>query len=463
MSSLPTAEVPEQTLAARAFARSLNMLLKYVRMYGIRHKRSSDQFEVAWKELRSAVGRSAGLLIGVSGSKLLVDGVPLETGGAERAFTELMGASGIGSIQFLPSVSMDDFERMVQAFSLAKPATLLSQLKLALPDPAQGSIRLNEIRYIQHDSSKPQPVSGAAADPNSPSPIAAHLAASSIADSKAQKLGNWLSDPNKLLQLIIAAHGDEKRAGGNGTSGVSGSGAANGNGTGSGEGTGSFACGGPVDETEVFGILRWITQLGKTSKESDPEMAACAVEAGLAMAPSGPARTLVQQTLAHLATLPQQEGPQAAMLIKLAENPAIRCALERYERGEVKVNAVRDMLERMNREMEDLRKVLSSHEESISKAGLAIESRAEILDRQFWASVPERGKLGVLLTPDAYCIPTRNVRSFLEELLQRGDTALAAKVLRSYTECIAGAEVEGRRKCAIGLNDLADLYPRAGS
>src|SRR3954471_22701850 len=129
MSSLPTAEVPEQTLAARAFARSLNMLLKYVRMYGIRHKRSSDQFEVAWKELRSAVGRSAGLLIGVSGTKLLVDGVPLETGGAERAFTELVGASGIGSIQFLPSVTADEFERMVQAFSLAKPTTLLNQLK----------------------------------------------------------------------------------------------------------------------------------------------------------------------------------------------------------------------------------------------------------------------------------------------------------------------------------------------
>src|SRR4051812_9366682 len=154
MSSLPTAEVPEQTLAARASARSLNMLLKYVRMYGIRHKRSSDQFEIAWKELRAAVGGASGLLIGVSGSKLLVDGVPLETGGAEKAFTELVGASGIGSFQFLPSVTTEEFERMVQAFSLAKPNTLLSQLKMALSDWAQGSIRINEVRYVQHDPSK---------------------------------------------------------------------------------------------------------------------------------------------------------------------------------------------------------------------------------------------------------------------------------------------------------------------
>src|SRR5205085_5814332 len=109
-------------------------------------------------------------------------------------------------------------------------------------------------------------------------------------------------------------------------------------------------------------------------KESDPATAAAAMEASIADAPTGNARSMVQQTLAHLATLPQQEGPQPAMLIKLAENLAIRFALERYERGEVKVNAVRDMLERMNREMDDLRKVLSSHEECISKAGLGIES-----------------------------------------------------------------------------------------
>ena len=472
MSSPTSGQVPEQALAARAFARSLNMLLKYVRMYGIRHKRSSDQFEVAWKELRTAVGNSAGLLIGVSGSKLLVDGVPLEAGGAERAFTELVGASGIGSIQFLPSVTMDEFERMVQAFSLAKPTTLLSQLKVALTDHAQGSIRINEVRYVQSDGTKHEGTgtgSGGGEPGGVSTPVAAHLTASGIADGKVQKFGNWMSDPNKLLQLIIAAHGDDKRGAGAGPGSGSASGTGSGTGGGSGTGdvgdsSGSFAASsGPIDETEVFGILRWITQLSKADKSSDSETAAIAAEAGIAEAPAGRARSLVQQTLAHLSTLPQPEGPQPAMLIKLAENLAIRFALERYERGEVKVNAVRDMLDRMNKEMEDLRKVLSAHEETINKAGISVESRAEILDRQFWAAVPERGKLGVLLTPDAYCIPARNVRSFVEELLIRGDYATATHVLRSYLECVTGTEPDGRRKCAIGLSDLSDLYFRTAA
>jgi len=473
MSSPTSGQVPEQALAGRAFARSLNMLLKYVRMYGIRHKRSSDQFEIAWKELRTAVTGSAGLLIGVSGSKLLVDGVPLEAGGAERAFTELVGASGIGSFQFLPSVTMEEFERMVQAFSLAKPSNLLSQLKLALSDHAQGSIRINELRYIQHDGTKPEGAGIGGPDPDAPStPVVAHLAASGIADQKMAKFGNWLSDPNKLLQLIIAAHGEDKRGGGTGTGTGSGTGdgtgdgsggASGGDGSGVGDGTGPFTASvGPVAETEVLGILRWLTQLGKTEKETDPATAVAAMEATIAEAPTGNARSLVQQTLAHLANMPQQEGPQPSMLIKLAENLAIRFALERYERGEVKVNAVRDMLDRMNKEMEDLRKVLSSHEDTITKAGISVESRAEILDRQFWAAVPERGKLGVLLTPDAYCIPARNVRSFVEELLTRGDTATATKVLRSYLDCVASKEPDARRKAAIGLSDLPDLYSRAG-
>lgn len=462
MSSPTTGQVPEQALAARAFARSLNMLLKYVRMYGIRHKRTSDQFEIAWKELRASVSSASGLLIGVSGSKLLVDGVPLETGGAEKAFTELVGASGIGSFQFLPSVTMEEFERMVQAFSLAKPNTLLSQLKMALTDSVHGSIRINEVRYVQHDPLKPEGAGPGTGGPGTTAPVAAHLATTAMAENKALKFGNWLNDPNKLLQLIIAAHGDDKRGSGAGAGPGQGGAGPGGSGTGTGDGTGSFSSGGPVAETEVLGILRWLTQLGKTEKETDPATAAAAMEASIAEAPTGNARSLVQQTLAHLANLPQQEGPQPSMLIKLAENLAIRFALERYERGEVKVNAVRDMLERMNKEMEDLRRVLSSHEETISKAGISVESRAEILDRQFWASVPERGKLGVLLTPDAYCIPARNVRSFVEELLGRGDNTTATKVLHSYLGCISSREADARRKCAIGLSDLPDLYSRPG-
>ena len=70
--------------------------------------------------------------------------------------------------------------------------------------------------------------------------------------------------------------------------------------------------------------------------------------------------------------------------------------LERYEKGEVKVNAVRQMLDRMNPEIESLRKILGAHEDKMSDAGLMVETHREILDRQFWAAVPESGKRTVL-------------------------------------------------------------------
>ena len=93
------------------------------------------------------------------------------------------------------------------------------------------------------------------------------------------------------------------------------------------------------------------------------------------------------------------------MLVQLAEHLAIRFALERYEKGEVKVNAVRQMLDRMNQEIEALRKILGAHEDKMSDAGILAESHREILDRQFWAGVPESGKRTVLLSTEAWCIP----------------------------------------------------------
>jgi hypothetical protein len=54
--------------AARAFVHSLNILLKFARLYEFGHVRTAAQFEVAWKELRVALdhGGDAGLLLGAS-------------------------------------------------------------------------------------------------------------------------------------------------------------------------------------------------------------------------------------------------------------------------------------------------------------------------------------------------------------------------------------------------------------
>jgi len=74
--------------SARAFVRSLNILLKFARLYEFGHVRTMAQFETAWKELHAALqeSRDTGLLLGASGNQILLDGVPLGAAAAEKKF-----------------------------------------------------------------------------------------------------------------------------------------------------------------------------------------------------------------------------------------------------------------------------------------------------------------------------------------------------------------------------------------
>src|SRR6266404_4266309 len=122
--------------AGRAFVRSLNILLKFARLYGYEHARTIEQLQTAWQELHTAMppGTDAGLLLGATGSQLLLDGVPLEGSPAEKQFAELLSAAGVGSVQFFSCIAQDELNRFVRAFPTgkAKPAELALQLKAAL-------------------------------------------------------------------------------------------------------------------------------------------------------------------------------------------------------------------------------------------------------------------------------------------------------------------------------------------
>ena len=98
---------PETQTGARAFVRSLNILLKFARLYEFGHVRTAAQFETTWKELRSALdnGGESGLLLGASGTQILLDGVPLGAAAAERSFAQLLSSSGIASIHFAQSLT----------------------------------------------------------------------------------------------------------------------------------------------------------------------------------------------------------------------------------------------------------------------------------------------------------------------------------------------------------------------
>jgi hypothetical protein len=96
--------------SARAFVRSLNILLKFARLYEFGHVRTMAQFETAWKELHSALdeSRDTGLLLGASGNQILLDGVPLGAAAAEKSFLLPPESPAFTSRQILPNRNSRD-------------------------------------------------------------------------------------------------------------------------------------------------------------------------------------------------------------------------------------------------------------------------------------------------------------------------------------------------------------------
>ena len=586
---------PESRGGARAFVRSLNILLKFARLYEFGHVRTAAQFETAWKELRGALDESSGsgLLLGASGNQILLDGVPLGASAGEKSFAQMLMSSGIASIHFSPTLTQPQFARFVRAFPSgnAKPSSLAEQLKSALA--GETSIKVNEIRYVAEDSS----VAGIK--------MAAQLTAKALG-AQGDKFKDFFEDPNKLLQMILAAEssrgggggggggtgpgfgpggggsggvpggggtgaGGVGSGGGSGTASHSGSlwessgggssaggglgtgsatGGGAGNGPGGGSGSGSGGSGGPgggpggsggggvgtgsggsgagggvgigggggtgiggggsgvgggasgsggggeapgkwltasallrgstlggggsvaggsgtgpgaggvgfnVAEDDVRAMLGLFAQLGKSRKDPEAKMDVPTFQSRLSAMPVRAQFTL-QQALAGLAAQAPSEKADKPMLLKLAEHVAIRFALDSYERGELRVNAVKQLLDRMNSEIEALRKILGSQEEMMAQAGLSVQTYTELLDQEFWEQVPEENKKEVLTSDEAWCVPPRNVRAFLEDMLRRGELKTVNEILMKYAACIALEAPEARRTTAIGLSDLAELY-----
>ncbi|MFI5110457.1 MAG: HEAT repeat domain-containing protein, partial [Terriglobales bacterium] len=217
----------------------------------------------------------------------------------------------------------------------------------------------------------------------------------------------------------------------------------------------------PLQEEEVIQAIRMLTHFSQAAQ--DPNVTPEVLKAEISKAPEG-AKVNLAQLLETLASqVSHDEKSDTPLLMKAAEHMAIRFALDRYSKGEVKVNAVHQMMEHMSRQMDTLKQILRVQEDRMGKAGILVESHADILDRMFWSEVPEAGKKSVLLSGEAACVPARNIRQFVELLLERGDNELAAKILTNYAGCLDAKEVEPRRKTAIGLAQIADLYVSAGS
>jgi hypothetical protein len=529
--------------AARAFVRSLNILLKFARLYGHDHVRVVEQLKVAWNELRTAIpeGAETGLLLGASGAQLLLDGVPLEGSPAEKQFAQLLSAAGLASLQFTHQVTEPELAKFIHAFPTgkAKPAELAEQLKTAIAD-ARG-IRVNEICFVATDSRLKE------------SSMAAQIAAASMGDQQDQ-FRKMLNDPKKLLELIAAAEGSKTGGeagaggegagpgagegwgggaagaegggesgsgfggagesgwgagpggaggsvrselrtgiagatggtgvgmapgrvhgtaaatglgsgglgGGTGTKGIGsgpGWGAGLGGGVGKGPGAGGRMFGGPDDES-IYRILRALATFGSIGTSTNPSAATVEFQDQVSQLP-GKAQETLRNALAGLAEQGKNKKLDESVLVQLAEHLSIRFALEQFERGEVKVNAVRQMLDRMNQEIEHLRNILGQHEDKMAEAGILVESHREMLDRVFWASVPEDAKREVLLSEEAWCIPPKNVQSYVADLLKQGERADAVSILQNYARCADSEEADARKRAATGLSEMAGLYAEA--
>jgi PilZ domain len=468
---------------ARTFVRSLNVLLKYARLYGLEHARTAGQLDSAWSELAEAVSAAgdSGLLLGATGSQLLLDGVPLETTPAERSFADLLSTAGVASICFGRRSTRQEFLKFVKAFIEpgAKSAGLAERLQDMLGKSDSG-IRVNEIRFVAEDA--------AFADAR----VAAQITARTLG-ADAEQMKEWFSSPEKMIQLIAAAegatHGGSGGAGtgtgagvgtgqganpgagtaaglaaglGTGSGASAGSGAGAEGGAGIGLGGGFSGGSGSLSENDMMSLLRLLGQFGEATHQKTQPLDAQAWQQKLGALPSS-AQVTLRQALATVAATAPNTKVDEAMLMRLAEDLAIRFALDRFQRGEVRVNAVRQLLEKMNGELDTLRKLLKSREEKLAGAGLAVESHADILDRQFWASVPESGKRRVLLSGEAWCIPPRNVQQYVEDLMKRGEADAAGDILLRYASCVRNKDAEARRKAAIGLGQLAELYSRGAS
>ena len=549
--------------AARAFVRSLNILLKFARLYGHDHARVVEQLTIAFSELRTAIpeGAETGLLLGASGAQLLLDGVPLEGSPAEKQFAQLLSAAGLASVQFTQQVTHEELAKFAHAFPTgkAKPSELAEQLKRAIAD-AKG-IRVNEVCFVATDSRLKDSTS-----------LAAQIAAASMGDQQDQ-FRKMLNDPKKLLELIAAAEGSKtggeagtggegagpgagegwggggagaegfgELGGGTGAGGTGGTGGGMGGetglgagpgggsgsgpggalggsggagtkvgvagagvgagaglgpgkgsgagggigigigglgtgigkaglgsgpgwgpglggGAGKGAGAGSRMFGGPDDES-IYRILRALATFGSIGTSPNPSATTVEFQDQVSQLP-GKAQETLRNALAGLAEQGKNKKLDEGVLIELAEHLSIRFALEQFERGDVKVSAVRQMLDRMNQEIEQLRKILGQHEDKMADAGILVESHREMLDRVFWASVPESAKREVLLSQEAWCIPPKNVQSYVVDLLKQGETADAISILRNYASCTDSEEPDARKRAATGLSEMAGLYAEA--
>ncbi|HVP52266.1 MAG TPA: HEAT repeat domain-containing protein [Terriglobales bacterium] len=441
------AQNPEtQSPAVRAFLRSLNTLLKSARIYGTAHAQTVAQSGDAWKHLQAVFsdGRKNSLQLAVSENRLLIDSFPVKGGPTEQAFAQFLAAADLASVTFTSQATEEAFREMVRIFgeSGSKPEGLAEKLKEALGDETRSGIRINEVRFVPADSEGPE------------KSIAIQLLAQTLGGDPSQMQG-LLDDPLKLLELITAAESDTGPAGPHSTAGAE-------TGPSAAPEAATASAGRPTapaeqTEEETAALIHLLGELARVGKGESVDPAKLRGEfSGLPQS----SRETLRQVLAEFAQSLPKKAVGTPLLLQLAEHLAVQLALDRYQKGDARVDAVTEMLNRLNREVDSLRKTLGSYEEKLEQARSETARPPDSLEEQFWGGVPESARLDVLLSDQAWRVPTHCIRQYLDRLAEPSDAEKVQQILVNYASCIHNSSPEAQQKTALGLKDLAAYYPR---
>jgi hypothetical protein len=409
--------------SVRAFVRNLNVVVKQVNLYGFAHKQVAPQLESTWKELEHCLTHDK-LVLTAAGDHLLLNGKPLQAGSADKNFAQLLVSAGIAGICFLPEMNPEVLRTLVRTLATTKPPELLTEFKKQFAQKAP--VRLLEFRIGGEE-----PVH---AGINLTGALASAML-SNLKGTVASANGepSRPTSTNDLLRLLCSF--DPKEDGG-------GEGAPENS-----EETAPTA----LAEDDVTETIRWLARLSAGQNGTK--------DVSLPQAQELPAAGLHALRRALEEEVDHEVESDRPSLLSLAEQLAVKVALDRYQRGEIPFNAVQEMLQRLKKEIETLHKVLRSHEDTMHRAGLNVESESETLDRQFWAGIPARNKLQVLLSSEAWCIPPKNILSFVNELADKSDPA-AEQILRNYCALLNSGDANARLKIAHGIALLAPASTR---
>jgi len=409
--------------AAREFVRSLNLVLKSSRLYGLENERCAGLLEAAWHALSAALtsGGEGGLLLGVAGGRLLVDGTAIDTAPSDRGFVEILAAGRLASLQFGRRTRKDDMLLMVRALTLAanRPGELAVSLRNALGHPATAHIRVNIA-----------PVVAVAGIPRATGTVAAPLSAAA-----GPPANDWLQDPRRLLELVSVAE-----LGATHDAGVPE----------------------PVaGATEWLALMATLRQLGEFTASggvADP----LALKKLLSDVPRA-AHACLRDALTELCRA-SAISSEPHLFVQLAEGVALSLTHRTAQNAVPAAPQVLASLDFMAADIEALQMSLPMAAPAApAGSGPRPEPHGEILHRHFWSALPEGQLRHLLLSPQAWCVPPRQLLACVEQMLDRSDVESAGAVLFSYASAVHSPEPAGRRSAAAGLAELARFYAARGS